>query len=186
MVLDIVEVPVNHTGANLALVFADVLKEFGIMDKVSLYAETEAKYLAMDVQILSITCDNATNNDSMIQELACLIPDYSAVNRSRCFLHIVNLIAKSLIKQFDTPNNATANIADAALVEIAAGMEIDDMIAAANHDDGGGATSEDGDMEDDPDDQVNLDVAEILGVEDGEALNDAMRPVKLILAKVSL
>ena len=37
MVLDIVEVPVNHTGQNLARVFAGVLKEFGISDKVSIY-----------------------------------------------------------------------------------------------------------------------------------------------------
>ncbi len=35
---------VHHTSVNLARVFANVLKEFGIMDKVSLYAETEVKY----------------------------------------------------------------------------------------------------------------------------------------------
>lgn len=34
--LDIVEVAVNHTGLNLARAFAEVLKEFGISDKVSL------------------------------------------------------------------------------------------------------------------------------------------------------
>jgi hypothetical protein len=37
MVLDIIEVPVNHTGQNLARVFAGILEEFGISDKVSLY-----------------------------------------------------------------------------------------------------------------------------------------------------
>ncbi|KAF8325139.1 hypothetical protein F5887DRAFT_826223, partial [Amanita rubescens] len=51
--------------------------------------------------ILSITCDNATNNDVMVAKLERLLPDYSPLDRSRCFLHVVNLIAKSIVKQFD-------------------------------------------------------------------------------------
>ena len=35
MLLDIVEVAESHSGVNLAVVFARVLKEFGIEDKVS-------------------------------------------------------------------------------------------------------------------------------------------------------
>jgi hypothetical protein len=34
MLLDLVEVPRSHSGLNLALAFADMLKEFGISDKV--------------------------------------------------------------------------------------------------------------------------------------------------------
>jgi hypothetical protein len=34
MLLDLVEVPRSHTGANLAIVFADVLETFGIKEKV--------------------------------------------------------------------------------------------------------------------------------------------------------
>ena len=34
MLLDIVEVPKSHTGANLASAFAKVLETFGIKDKV--------------------------------------------------------------------------------------------------------------------------------------------------------
>lgn len=37
MLLDIVEVPVSHTGVNLGNAFVDVLKAFGIEDKVSLF-----------------------------------------------------------------------------------------------------------------------------------------------------
>jgi hypothetical protein len=36
LLLDIVEVPCSHTGLNLASVFADVLQEFGLQDKVSI------------------------------------------------------------------------------------------------------------------------------------------------------
>jgi hypothetical protein len=35
MLLDIVEVPKSHTGANLALAFSKVLNDFGIGEKVS-------------------------------------------------------------------------------------------------------------------------------------------------------
>ena len=35
MLLDMAEVPVSHTGANLGKAFVDVLKAFGIEDKVS-------------------------------------------------------------------------------------------------------------------------------------------------------
>jgi hypothetical protein len=34
MLLDLIELAVSHTGANLGDAFADVLKEFGIHEKV--------------------------------------------------------------------------------------------------------------------------------------------------------
>ena len=37
MLLDVVEVARSHTGLHLAQAFADVLKEFGIDTKVSIY-----------------------------------------------------------------------------------------------------------------------------------------------------
>ena len=46
MVLDIVQVPVSHTGLNLARVFARVLNEFGISDKVSSILGLNIKYLS--------------------------------------------------------------------------------------------------------------------------------------------
>lgn len=36
MLLDIVEVSVSHSGANLASAFTQILEEFGISNKVSL------------------------------------------------------------------------------------------------------------------------------------------------------
>ncbi|KAF9470669.1 hypothetical protein BDN70DRAFT_769815, partial [Pholiota conissans] len=52
-------------------------------------------------QILSVTCDNASNNDTMVDELADSLPDWSTINCTHCFAHIVNLVAKSLLKQFN-------------------------------------------------------------------------------------
>ena len=53
------------------------------------------------LQILSITGDNATNNDALTAELAKLLGNFSPRNRIRCFLHIVNLVSRSLLSPFD-------------------------------------------------------------------------------------
>ena len=37
MILVVVKVVISHSGANLAAVFMQILKEFGISDKVSLH-----------------------------------------------------------------------------------------------------------------------------------------------------
>ncbi|KAG6838083.1 hypothetical protein C0991_001948 [Blastosporella zonata] len=87
LLFDVVEVAESHSGLVLASAFAKVLEDFDVSDK-----------------ILSITCDNATTNDVMIDKLGYLLDDYpGATSHTRCFAHIVNLIAKSLLKQFDVP-----------------------------------------------------------------------------------
>ncbi|RDX39996.1 hypothetical protein OH76DRAFT_1304119, partial [Lentinus brumalis] len=51
---------------------------------------------------MSITCDNASNNDVMIEEMGRCIPSFEGdFHRVRCFAHIVNLVVKSLLKNFD-------------------------------------------------------------------------------------
>ncbi|KAG1812699.1 hypothetical protein EV424DRAFT_1277463, partial [Suillus variegatus] len=53
-------------------------------------------------QILSVTCDNASNNNVMVENLAAEVPAFGgAASHTRCFLHTVNLVAKSLIREFD-------------------------------------------------------------------------------------
>ncbi|KAF8443710.1 hypothetical protein L210DRAFT_3313983, partial [Boletus edulis BED1] len=50
--------------------------------------------------ILSITADNALSNDTMT--LAdCLAHFGGETAQTRCFLHVINLVAKTLVKQFD-------------------------------------------------------------------------------------
>lgn len=50
--------------------------------------------------------DNASNNDTMVEEFEFTIDDFSANNCGCCFLHIVNLLAKSFLKQFDAKKNS--------------------------------------------------------------------------------
>ncbi|KAF9505621.1 hypothetical protein BS47DRAFT_1278114, partial [Hydnum rufescens UP504] len=52
-------------------------------------------------QILGITCDNASNNDTMCDEMAKSANSFDSSTRVRCFAHIINLTAHTLTAQFD-------------------------------------------------------------------------------------
>jgi len=48
--------------------------------------------------------DNASNNDMMVSFLSTIIDDFpGAVNHTHCFAHMVNIVAKAILKQFDVP-----------------------------------------------------------------------------------
>ncbi|KAJ6608730.1 hypothetical protein B0H10DRAFT_1815190, partial [Mycena sp. CBHHK59/15] len=63
----------------------------------------------------SITCDNASANDAMAHALESRLIAFDAQkDRTRCFDHIMNLVAKSLLKMFDPPpKNSFGNSDDA-------------------------------------------------------------------------
>ena len=47
---------------------------------------------------MAMTCDNADNNVTMINELTSLIPGYRGNDmRVRCFGHVLNLIVKACV-----------------------------------------------------------------------------------------
>ncbi|KAF8954084.1 hypothetical protein BDZ97DRAFT_1600447, partial [Flammula alnicola] len=53
-------------------------------------------------QILSITADNASNNDTMVEHLGDILDEFpGAANQTRCFAHTLGISAKSVLKQFD-------------------------------------------------------------------------------------
>ncbi len=72
---------IAHTGKNLAKAAFELLKEFGIVERT-----------------LGHVGDNATNNDSMLDELNRLYGHYEASisgrwdTQVRCFGHILNLV----------------------------------------------------------------------------------------------
>ena len=54
-----------------------------------------------------VTCNNASNNDVMIDRLSVLAPEFAGkAAHTQCFLHIMNLISKTLIRQFDIKKGA--------------------------------------------------------------------------------
>ncbi|TFY69264.1 hypothetical protein EVJ58_g529 [Rhodofomes roseus] len=99
MVLDIVEVPVSHSGLNLATAFSDMIHE-----------------LKLDTKMLGVTCDNASANDVMIEEMEAMILSFRGGRaRSRCFCHIINLVAKMVLRQFEPPKRKKKKDTDAYL-----------------------------------------------------------------------
>ncbi|KAF8219718.1 hypothetical protein L208DRAFT_1157969, partial [Tricholoma matsutake] len=58
----------------LAVAFTQVLHNFGI-----------------DHKVLSVTCNNASNNDTMISELDTMLTEFLSINCTCCFAHILNL-----------------------------------------------------------------------------------------------
>jgi hypothetical protein len=106
MLLNLVKVAKSHMGVNLGIAFMNVLKNFGVEDKVRSVNSCQRVLLTCvmcALQILSITGDNALINDSMIKYLGNTLDNFpSATNQMQCFVHTVNLIAKSILKPFDT------------------------------------------------------------------------------------
>lgn len=114
----------------------------------------------------------------MVEALSDKVPAFGGVtSHTRCFLHTVNLVAKSLIREFDIKKRD----ADQAL----AGSEDDEL-------DGLNKADEDEDEEDDSsadlvDDNESgwVDEVELLPNDERDALERDIRPVKLALVKVS-
>lgn len=120
----------------------------------------------------------------MIEELADLLDDFPGeANRTRCFTHILNLVAKSIIKQFDVPKAHADEVLDDAAKELAA-LAVDlDIEERISHEDPSG----DGEDDADEDDNVDgwTDVRDELSSEEREVLDESLQPVRLVLAKAS-
>lgn len=128
-----------------------------------------------------MTCDNASNNDTMIEELDDLLTGYSSLNRTRCFAHILNLVAKALLKQFDvkTEDKTDLNSDERSLLEMATNIETEELTTVQEK--GGDDDNDDGD---DDVDVEWVDGIEALAHEERTNLEELIRPVKRTLVKV--
>ena len=188
MLLDLVEVAMSHSGANLAAAFAKVLEEFGIRDKVWLQLNKKIKNKTdRIIQILGITADNASNNDKMIEHLAALVETFlGAANQTRCFAHILNLVAKSVLRQFEGPKKGKA--VDETAKELAADvdeMDVDNNEASDGGSNKGGNDCEDGDDNVVDDNEDGLLDEDEMSMEERTSLKESVKPIRLVLTKVS-
>ena len=112
----------------------------------------------------------------MIYDLERLIQEYPGeANRARCFNHVVALVAKRVVRQFDVPSGgdrADMNEAERELRELAEGLDIEEMVAQHEQE-----------MGDEDDDNVD-EWTEKMIVND-EELEESARPVRMLLVKVS-
>ena len=186
----------SHNGTTLATAFANVLCDFKIEHKVShLVISVVPRAYPYTSQILSVTCDNASNNDTMTASLETTLPAFSRFNRTRCFAHILNLVAKSLLRQFDVRKKVVRDVEDVeddnepeltdeeleqekALLELAQGLDEEERTTAQE-------TDPDENIEEDDDVEGWVDEVEELSASERNELLRKVRPVKLVLAKVS-
>jgi len=126
----------------------------------------------------------------MIEHLATLIENFpGAANQTRCFTHILNLVAKSILRQFEAPKSK-GNVLDDAARELAGVFDdlddLDDNDVASNG--GGNEDDEEGDVDDDvlDDDEDGLpDERDGMSEEELARLEKSVKPVRLVLTKVS-
>ena len=181
MLLDIVQVAQSHSGANLAVVFTKILDNFRIACKVSMRFGIMDQSILTYVQILGVTRDNVSNNNVMIQQMQELISKFPGkANQIRCFAHIINLVAKSVIKQFDLPKGTAASCLDDAikgLLALAGDIELeeDDMTTSLDEDDM------------DKDDNIDgwRDKRDTMSTEKLQKLNADVLPVCQVLVRAS-
>jgi hypothetical protein len=74
-----------------------------------------------------------SNNDATIEQLSiCLLDFPGTSNQTQCFLHILNITAKAIIKQFDIPNTRNGIVMDQVaqvLASLAEGLDIKEQEA---------------------------------------------------------
>ena len=116
----------------------------------------------------------------MIDKLVNLLPNFpGAPNRTQCFLHIVNLIAKQLLKQFDVPGknaNVVLDEVERELQELADGLDMEELVTREEWE------GEDGEDEDNTEGWINE--MDILTVEDRKELEKSIGLVRVMLVKV--
>ncbi|KAJ8474625.1 hypothetical protein ONZ51_g7088 [Trametes cubensis] len=157
MLLDFVELAVSHTGVNLAAAFVQVLKDFGVEEK-----------------ILGVTCDNALNNDTMVNALEVEVPSFRGQNaRTRCFDHVVNLVAKALTRQFDHKKGDSRRSDD----DLEVDLESEELAARFElYKELGG--------EGDDDEEGLLDELSSMSEADRVAYLESVQPVRMVLVKL--
>jgi hypothetical protein len=123
----------------------------------------------------------------MIDELEDLLPKFSKVNHTRCFLHVNNLVGRTLVRQFDLPNapkptpGDVTNDPDQELRELAADIDLEDQQTREALL-GDAVTTETG-----VDDNVEgwVDEMAALSQAEREVVQQSLRPVRMLLVKVN-
>ena len=151
-------------------------------------------------QILGVTCDNTSNNDVMVNHLAVLVPTFAgASDHTRCFLHIINLVAKSLLHLFNIKKkdvDAVLNEAYCDATDLDAEMDSDkdnpshrdaaNLYADSETDEDNAKLDEydEGDDGEAVNDEGLVDEVDRMTAAECRELRESIQPLKLALVKV--
>jgi hypothetical protein len=123
----------------------------------------------------------------MIEELGILIDDFPGPeNQTRCFLHVLNLVVKSIIRQFDLPKSKKTpdneedeeDITEATkeLLKLAEEIEREEELT--------GASGDEEDAVEDDNYEGWVDEREEMTEGELRRLTKSVQPVRLLLSKV--
>jgi len=119
----------------------------------------------------------------MISELDTMLTNFSSVNHTCCFAHILNLIAKSLLKQFDIKQDdkmdGDLNDNEQVLLAIVGDIKEEEHIMAQDND------AEDGDTEDDDSLEGWVDEVHALTDKECKNLQESIWQIQRMLVKVT-
>jgi hypothetical protein len=183
MILDVVEVAKSHSGVNLAAAFIGVLKDFKIDHKV-IVVLLRWFWALNNSQMLSVTCDNASCNNTMVAEINEQVEEFSEVNHIQCFMHIVNLVAKSLLKQFDAKKAGSDGNGDPNDAELTKLME--EFARDFEHEEWLTQQADTADEDEMDNIEGDIEPADVLMDEERANFKTNICPVTLMLAKVGL
>lgn len=123
----------------------------------------------------------------MIAELEDLLSGFSKVNHTRCFLHVNNLVAQTFVRQFDAPvapKNSNPDDPNHELYQLAIDIDLEERATReALLNEAAAADLEEIAEDDDKDGWVDEMAA--LSQAEREVMEESLRPVKMLLAKVS-
>ncbi|KAL1936981.1 hypothetical protein VTO73DRAFT_2438 [Trametes versicolor] len=170
MLLDLLEVAESHSGARLAEAFMHVLQDFGVEEKM-----------------LGLACDNVSANDVMTEVLGERVPSFEgSLGRVRCFAHVINLVVKTLLRQFDVPkakSSKEVDEEDEELYELADGDDEEDEGEGEDEIDGEGEFLLPTGAEGGDDDEGWVDEVAAMTDEERAEFQRKVRPVRLCLTK---
>ena len=122
------------------------------------------------------------------QSLATLVDTFpGAANQTRCFTHILNLVAKSVLRQFEALKVKGDDVLDDAAKELAAifdELEDDDDDDGASKTNSAGDDSGESDEHEDDDDDGLVDKWGGMLEEELASLEESVKPIRLVLTKV--
>ena len=113
----------------------------------------------------------------MIEHLAVLIETFpGAANQTRCFAHILNLVAKTVLHQFEGPKKGKANDSTAIVIDEIDGDDHDQVLDGGSNKGGDECNDVDDDTVDDDEDGLHNEL-EDLTEEELTSIKESVTPI---------
>lgn len=128
---------------------------------------------------MCLTADNATSNNTLTEQLAIQNPAFEATGRIRCFLHICNLVAKSLLQLFDGKKAAQDEVGEDDVAVVAGDIDFEEDELRKDQ-------ACDGENQEEDNTEGLIDELDKLDNNEQNNLINKLQPIKKVLVKVRI